>query len=459
MAQTLLDTPVVDKGIQYVNFFNGRQLSAEDLEHEREATRLHQEQLGRGIGHGIIDGLHVVPAAAQGGPGLRVSRGLALNRQGQVLSVPEDVDIELRTPATTPLPVVRTDDAGLFGECKPPSPQVIAAGTGLYVLLVGPSSALREHAPKVGLRDDGVAARCDFAWAVEGVQFTVQPLEPKGMSSVATATRQAIERLAGGSGVESLSLLRDHVAHAFLGTEALASHYADLLRRQQLESPMTTYGEMDGLWRDFPRLVCDVPLAILFWTGSAVRFVDLWGVRRRLAPSPLSRTWPVPTGERRASEGEATFFHFQEQLAWVLSQVAGGLNAIEARRYFRYLPPAGVLPLGTVPASTDLSKLPFLAGRTVRRPVFIAEAAVEPLLRQSLAYPPIDLDAKDDRGNVRPELVWLYQVRENERTKTTAERYVIFASGHVPFCGHARFDVSWWDFSNYSSLKLGSPSA
>lgn len=456
MADTLLDTPVVEKGIRYVNFFNGRLLSAQDLEHERDATRKHQETLGRGAGCGVIEGLQVIPMKGGRAPMLRVTKGVAVNRQGQVLSVPEDVDIELRTQKTTAAAARPRDDAGLFGECEALVPQVIAEGTGLYVLLVGPSSALREHAPKVGLRDDGVAARCDFAWAVEGVQFTVQPLEPRGMDSVSDETRQRIARLSEATDTDAVSFLRDLVAHAFLGTEALTAHYADLMRRTNHESPMTSYGEMDALWRDFPRLGCDVPLAIVLWTGAEVLFVDLWAVRRRLASRPLSRTWPVPTSERRITEGEATFFHFQEQLAWVMQRVERGLDAIEARHFFRYLPPAGVLPLGTV---RDVSKLAFFAGCTLRRPVFIAESGVEALLRESLAYPPIDLVAEDDRGNLRPELVWLYQVRENERSTTSAERFLVFATGRMPFAGHARLDVSWWNFSNYSSVNLGAPRA
>ena len=137
----------------------------------------------------------------------------------------------------------------------------------------------------------------------------------------------------------------------------------------------------------------------------------------------------------------------------MLQKLDGGLKKLEARRFFRYLPPAGVLPIGGLPPS-ELPRLPFFAGRTVRPPVFIASAAVEPILRRSLAYPPIDLTAADDRGNLRPELVWLYQVRENQRAKR-AQRYVLFTTGHMPYDGHARVDVSWWDFSNYSSPRLG----
>jgi len=457
MAETRLNTPIVDDdgGIRYVNFFNGRLLSAEDLEHERDAARRHQQQLGRGVGTGIIDGLHVTTDSA-GGKVLRVTKGFAVNRQGQLLALPQDVDIALQITAPASASA-SSDDAGLFGDCRPPTPQVITTATGLYVLLVGPASALREHAPNVGLRDQGVAARCDFAWAVEGVQFAVQRIEPRSIGGGGDAT---IERLQAASDTRSLSLLRDRAAHAFLGTDAVARHFPDLLLRQRRESPMTSYGEMDRLWREYPLLACDVPVAIFQWTGAGLQVVDMWAVRRRLTPRALSATWPVPLSARRVAEAEAGFFHFQEQLAWLFGLVRDP-HALEAREYFRYLPPAGVLPLGKVPDSIDPGKLAFFAGHTVRRPAFIAAAAVEPLLRQSLAYPAIDLTAQDDRGGVRPELVWLYQVRENERENRSAksERYLVFATGHMPYAGHARFDLSWCDFSNYSSLRLGAPGA
>jgi hypothetical protein len=456
MAPTFLDTPVLDEGIRYVNFFNGRLLSAEDLQHERDATRLHQTQLGRGVGAGIIDGLHVEASAEKEAARVRVSKGLAVNRQGQVLSLPQNVEIDLRTESaavTAPTATPR-DDAGLFGECKTPTPTVVVpgkAGSDIRVLLIGPSSALREQTPKVGLGDEGVAARCDFAWAVEGVQFTIHRLDLTAIGGKDGRTREAIGPI-DPRDVESVSRLRDAVAHAFLGTEEVAAHYGDLFQRAKREPSMVSYGQMDALWHDVPRLACDVPLALLFWTEAGIHFVDVWAVRRPLTPRPLSPAWPVVTSERRAAEGEATFYHFQEQLAWALPGVKGGVLDMQAQRYFRYLPAAGVLPLEKMPTDSmpllkELSRLRFFEGCTVRRPAIIAAAAVEPLLRQSLAYLPIDLMAGADRGKPRPPLVFLYLVRENQRREP--ERYLVFATGEMPLFGEARFDSSWSDYSNY----------
>jgi hypothetical protein len=33
--------------------------------------------------------------------------------------------------------------------------------------------------------------------------------------------------------------------------------------------------------------------------------------------------------------------------------------------------------------------------------------------------------------------------------------YIAFATGHMPFYGLARFDVSQWDYSNFSAFDEG----
>jgi hypothetical protein len=51
-------------------------------------------------------------------------------------------------------------------------------------------------------------------------------------------------------------------------------------------------------------------------------------------------------------------------------------------------------------------------------------------------------------------MIWLYAVRENIQAIDTATAnpplaYLIFASGHMPFYGAARYDVNRWDYSNF----------
>ena len=80
-----LDEPVVDDGIRWLNFFNGRALSAEDLRTDHEAIQRSRAQLGRGLGPGLVNGFKVVQANAStvARPVLSVSSGLAFNHDGQ----------------------------------------------------------------------------------------------------------------------------------------------------------------------------------------------------------------------------------------------------------------------------------------------------------------------------------------------------------------------------------------
>ena len=80
--------------------------------------------------------------------------------------------------------------------------------------------------------------------------------------------------------------------------------------------------------------------------------------------------------------------------------------------------------------------------------MFIEGARFERVIRESVSYPPLSLDTG--------ELIWLYQVRQNRQTidaggSGAPQPYLIFSSGHVPFCGEARFDVNRYSYSNYSS--------
>ena len=78
--------PFLDHGIQNTNFFNGRLLSAEDLQVEQEANRSQHQQLGRAVGEGIVCGLEVgrptetLSLTEETEVVVSVRSGLALNR-------------------------------------------------------------------------------------------------------------------------------------------------------------------------------------------------------------------------------------------------------------------------------------------------------------------------------------------------------------------------------------------
>src|SRR5512139_1147004 len=188
-----LITPILERGIRSTNFFNGRLLSAEDLRTEQGANRQQHGQLGRAIGDGVAFGLEVSRSTAVSPslPGtssvVRVTAGMAVNRKGQALELPEDVDVALlRTRETLPA------EAGFFAVCEPPT-TAVPTGTGVYVLVISPASGFEGKAPLSGLGGNITGGSgCGRRYAVEGVQFRLVELKINTMTNVSQATRDEL---------------------------------------------------------------------------------------------------------------------------------------------------------------------------------------------------------------------------------------------------------------------------
>ncbi|MCB0112025.1 MAG: hypothetical protein KDE53_39150, partial [Caldilineaceae bacterium] len=172
MATQLLE-PILTNGIRQTNFFNGRLLTATDLRDQQAANRRQHEQLGRALGAGIVSGLDVVADnGLPNAPTVRVGKGLAVNRLGQPLELPQDLLLDL----------ARQQDqadiaAGLFADCGRPSSGTVALGRGLYILAVTPASGYQERVPLVRFNEPGRADGCGDRYAVEGVQFRLVNLD------------------------------------------------------------------------------------------------------------------------------------------------------------------------------------------------------------------------------------------------------------------------------------------
>jgi hypothetical protein len=192
---------------------------------------------------------------------------------------------------------------------------------------------------------------------------------------------------------------------------------------------------------------CDVPLALVFMVGSGtIRFIDRWAVRRAPHVHPEAPSMMPLVSARRAAEGLAMFFQFQEQVE-SLRTPAGDLGNAKATTHCPNLPPVGVIPVTRDKSGSDAGATRFFEGLTYRGPAFINAARLEMLVRQGLAYPPIDIASR--------EVTWLYRVRENAPASDLAaitgpQQYIVFASGHIPYLGDAQFDLAYWNNSNYA---------
>lgn len=452
MSAVNLLSPILNGGIQNVNFVNGRVLTAEDMTAERTATLQRQRLLGNCVGDGVGYGLEVSLSAssvAYGTQAVHITAGVAANRNGDVLQLATDTDVTL---AAT-LPTAPTN-GGLFKVCLPPQTQLTNAG--IYVLTILPASGYQEQVPVAQLNSAGVATSCSSRYATAGVQFRLAPVT---LASTGTGLQPTLFALANqiqtqlnlsasaASLAPLLSQFRNGLAHVCFGTEALAGYAANPFPPASKSSPLDSYGLIDGLRSTNLMTDCEVPLAILYWTMQGVQFIDMWSVRRPVFAATASEFWPVFSGRRRTVEGLAMFLQFQDQIAGLAGALgSAALSAANASDYFLFLPSVGLVPIADSQGSTGFDSSQFFSKPTHRHPVFVEGAKLAALTRAAFEFPPIDLSSQ--------ELLWLYEIRENQQTIDNSNTnppqfYYLFTNGHLPFQGDAQFDLNYWDYANY----------
>jgi len=446
-ARSVFDA-VIDPGIRNPNFFEGRLLTAADLRDDQKAHRERQRLLGRAIGAGVVEGLTVsLETAPTAGvqQTVTIAQGYALNGEGQLLCLKQDITADIVPPTVVPEP-----PATLFARCEDATPTpTVPVGVGLYILVMSPASGYRERAPKSGLGSEGKIIGCGDRYAVDGVRFRLEPLPPEIISGASDAQRAELVALLNATGdAASRSLLRNIVANLCFGTPQLAQFPVDPFARKDGASAYLAYGAIDDL-RALERLTdCDVPLALLLWNTSGIAFLDLWSVRRRPVPPRAGREWPAALEARLGLEAHARLEQFHAHILDLLGGDAATATTQPAEMLFRFLPPAGLLPLSGGGRSAGLALPVFFGNQTLRGPFHIEGARLVPLLERSMTFPSLQLG--------EDIVLWLYLLRENRQAVAagTTAPTAVFASGHLPFVGDARFDVNRWDFSNYGSVLL-----
>lgn len=463
MSAASLFDPVID-GVRNPNWFEGRLLTAQAMREKDAAERERARLLGQAIGAGVVDGLWITRGAAVSDGTFRtlsISKGSALTEGGDSLVLGRDITVDVIPPA----PDAATSP-GLFGRCgTPPAVATIPSGFGIYVLVMSSATGYRERAPKSGLGTEGVVTGCGDAFAVEGVRFRLEKLEPENISGIDGGARAELSMLIGTSAAPtSRSLLRNLVAHYCFGTPELATFATDPFATSGGVSDFLAHGAIDDL-RGLKRITCcDVPLAVLLWNINGVDYLDHWSARRTPVARPVSPRWPLATGERTRADGVARFLQFQEHLASIIVD-SSIPTSIRADAWFRYLPPAGVFPL--TGASKGLQLATFLQDIPLDYPrppiysandgpVFLEGARLAPLLDQSFTYPPTRLSA--DIGD--RTALWVYRLRENAFANDTAPgstsaAAIVFASAQMPYAATPRFDVARFGYSNYFASVSG----
>jgi len=447
MSTTELLKPILEGGIQHTYFFNGRFLSGDDLENQKAALHQHLIQAGRVAGEGVVSGLEVAVtddgSSNTGQPTLSISKGLAVNRAGQILELPGNISLKLvpNQPGTTP-----QSTTGQFTNCDGAIDNgLVPTGTGVYILTAAPAQGYKGKAPMHRLEDDGTISTCNHRYVIEGLQFRLIFMDVTNPVVAEGEIGNAIRFLLMQPESESRLKLRNLLAHLCLGTEPASSFYDDLLAEPFSSAAPTGYGPLDLLRNKLCLKESDVPLALVVWTKKGLSFTDMWSVRRNLHSSFMQQNTLFPMSSRRSAELNAGSMQFQDQLTDIIKNTAGG-SVMKATDHFRFLPAAGIVPLPASESGDTVNDISFFQGLTYRAPVFMEGIKLRGLLAESLSYDPIDLEIKRDSAS--KELIWLYRVRQNYEA-TNKKKYSVFCSGYIPFRGEAQYDLSRWDYSNY----------
>jgi hypothetical protein len=411
-GETLLLGAMADTASD-VHFFNGRLLTAADLSAEQAARDEADRTLARAIGAGVVEGLDVrlAPAGADG-PALAITPGLGVTPAGHLLRLEAPRRLLLARPPAPPEAVATPHG---FSACQPAGTGIYVAGAGLYLLVATPAARTAGRAPVTSLT--GEAGPCNADRRVHGLALALLEVPFHLLPGLTLADPDA----------------RNRIAYRCFGAGVLASHATNLMARGDRADDLLAALRPHGLT---PAML---PLALLAVTGSLTpAFLDMWAVRR---PATLADGGANPLASlaapRRISTGRAMLLQFEAERADRLGRLAVP-GAIRARTHFRHLPPVGALPFLTADGVRQ-----FLDGMTVRGPVHLTAAQVEPLVRASLAAPAIDTESD--------ELVWLYAVAENRLAASAPEppeRYHLFASGHLAYAANARFNLHRFDAAN-----------
>ncbi len=327
-------------GLQAPYYFNGRLLTADDLQSDQAAVLTREGWLGKASGYGVIEGFMVSQVDSTS---LKVQAGLGLNRQGQVISLASDTTLQLSMQATG---TATGHDAGRFKNCDFSSSGGGTAGIsdGAYLLTAIPASRFDGQVQMKAAAGSNAPAGCGSKWEVEGLQFKAIRLA-NFETEVATITDNNRRNL---------------LAHWCYGSKNLPELAVD---------PFHFSASFGGLDRVDPADLTpsDLPLAVFYWQGGALLFVDPWPARRRLirpdavdetqesvasgsrlvfidvARVTKTRTWEGILSDKRVADGQARFLQFQAQIDALMA--GGKVGQVDAQSFFPLLPPAGFLPV------------------------------------------------------------------------------------------------------------------
>ncbi len=351
MSVEELQRRITSGSVRAPNYFNGRLLSAGDLQDERDANRELLGRIGQAVGAGVAYGFEVSVAPTRAGAPRRVVHiraGLAVGPYGNPLQLDTDIDLNVITvPAST---AVTSSGAG-FRKCQPAAAGVATVtNAGLHILAVGPASDTDGSVATSTLGSAALA--CAFKYEVSGLRFVLRPFD------LALETKLSTDSSAAGGDAGKRSRFRSRVAQACLGAGPAFPPAPGLP-----DAAASPFGAVATV-TDPPLPACHVPLALVKVADGGVEFVDMWAARRGLEAPTAAGNWGPWCSSQVSARGQAVVLQFQEHLAALLDELraTGVATTAQAKDYFEFLPPFGVVPV-TNGAFAGFDAAAFFTGR------------------------------------------------------------------------------------------------
>ncbi|HEU0098565.1 MAG TPA: hypothetical protein VFQ67_07300 [Allosphingosinicella sp.] len=317
------------------HYFDGRFLTGADLTRDQDYIRQRQADMARSGGSGVISGLQVRSLAQVRGQTLRIGPGVGLTPSGDVVMITQQRDVPLLD-----LPLTRQLDAAL---------------------------GLRQE-PRVSLgRRTGI-----FVLALRAVEFTANPIAayPRTITG-----KRTVE---DGDIIEATAV----TLIPFPETSGAANLTA---ARRSLAKQIFT-GEPKGLPQDA------LPLAMIAVERGTIRWIDVAMVRRETG---MDSGVQVAFGGRPRAISEAHLLQHRAHLGDVLAEfLSRGLPPLfPAAHAFAALPPAGQLPAAAVQPDEFGFRQIYFPPTVDADIAFVPTDELGALVEESLALPPIDLEA------------------------------------------------------------------
>jgi hypothetical protein len=457
---TDLNIPITEGGLRRIPFFNGRVLTAEDLETEQNANAVERKRLGHALGTGVVEGLFVdrVDDGSDDPPTtVTVEPGLALAPSGRVLELPSGVELSVVSE------IDREATAGTKGQFAGCSARevVMTSGTGPHVLFAEPASEPEGRTPRTRPGGDGSAGECGAQHFVEGAQLRLVPLDtgdpdlvPESLQTERGERLEIEDKLDGDadSREKHVSKLRNILAHVCLRTPLALTETVslyDTIRRQargERSGLVGSDGPLDVLRQRVRTpdggddLDDAVPLGLLYWSGDRIVFVDVWSVRRRVhRPDPQR---PVPATARRRAETEAAIFQFQDHLVDLRQRLGFSERVrLSAENGFLYLPPFGTIP-NEEGDRAGFDVYSFFDTLSTREYLYVEGTTLRNLVSEATQFDSFRTDTN--------QLVWRYRVREDVQSGDDKHpSFVAFTSGFVPHAAEPQYNLSRFGYATY----------